>query len=80
MRRSNHVHGEIINRSTIRSVIEPGSANLQVDPLEHIPKPIDDATNVLDDFMSLADFETPLSHTTSPSSVDSVPASTKSQV
>ena len=72
--------GEIINRSTIRSAIESGSANLQVDPLEHIPKPIDDTTGVLDDFMSLADFDTPFSHVTSPSPIDSIPASTKSQV
>ena len=51
--------GEIINRSTIRSAIEPGSANLQVDPLEPIPKPVDDVTDVLDDFMSLAILEHP---------------------
>ena len=72
--------GEIINRLTIRSAIEPGSVNLQGDPLEPIHKPIDDATDVLDDFMSLVDFETPLSHTTLPSPVESLPASTKSQV
>ena len=35
---------------------------------------------MLDDFMSLANFETPLAHTTSPDPVDSIPASTKSQV
>ena len=45
--------GEIINRSTIQSAIELGSSNLQVDP-------IDDTTDVLDDFMSLADFNLPL--------------------
>ena len=28
------VSGEIICRSTIRSAIKPGTANLQVDPLE----------------------------------------------
>ena len=72
--------GEIICRSTIRSTIEPGSANLQVDPLEPIPKPVDDAPDILGDFMSLADFKIPLSHTTLPGPVDLIPASTKSQV
>ena len=64
------------------SVIKPGAANLQVDPLEPLPKPIDDipTDNILDNFMSLADFETPLYHTTMPGPVDSIPASTKSQV
>ena len=65
---------------TIRSAIEPGSANLQVDPLELISQPIDATADVLDDFISLADFDTPLSHVTSPSPVDSIPANTKSQV
>ena len=74
--------GEIICRSTIRSIIELGAANLQVDPLEPIPKPVDNAptNDILDNFMSLADFETPLYHTTMPGPVDSIPASTKSQV
>ena len=56
--------GEIINCSTICSAIEPGSANLQVDPSELIAKPIDDTIYVLDDFMSLADFDTPRFHIT----------------
>ena len=71
---------ETICRSTIRSAIKLGAANLQVDPLEPLPKPVDDAADILDNFMSLADFETPLSHTTMPGPVDSIPASTKSQV
>ena len=41
--------GEIINWLTIRSVIDPGSANLQVDPLEPLPNPVDDDKDVLDD-------------------------------
>ena len=43
--------GEIICRSTIRSAIEPCTANLQVDPLEPLPKPVEDVAtaNILDD-------------------------------
>ena len=67
--------GEIICWSTIRSAIEPGTANLQVDPLEPLQVPVDD---ILDDFMSLADFSTPLSSTANP--VESIPHSTKSRV
>ena len=68
--------GELICRPTIRSAIEPGSANLQVDQVEPLPDPIDqtDSSEILDNFMGLANFETPLS-TSSP--VDSIPDSTK---
>ena len=80
--------GEIICRSPIRSAIEPSTANLQVDPLEPLTKsvepsePIENDNNpdILDDFMSLAGFDTPLSHTTLLDPVNSIPASTKSQV
>ena len=68
--------GEIINQSTIRSTIESGAAKLQVHPLETLPKPADDATDILNDFMS----EMSLSHTALLGPVNSVPASTKSQV
>ena len=79
--------GEIICRSTIRSVIEPSTANLQIDPLEPLNtsvqslEQIEDNPNasILDDFLSLADFEIPISHTTKSGPVDSIPASTKSQ-
>ena len=79
--------GEIINRSIICSAIEPGAANLQVDPLEPLPSPVTPtasvtlsptAKTILDDFMSLADFNTPLSSVLSPT--DSIPDSSKSQV
>ena len=72
---------EIICRSTIRSAIESGTANLQIDPLETF-NPIEDnlSANILDNFMSLADFDTPLSHTTMPGLVDSIPTITKSKV
>ena len=51
--------GEIINRSTIRSAIEPGAANLQVDPIKLIPDPTaapneaPTTGTLLDDFMYL---------------------------
>ena len=41
--------GDVINQSNIRSAIEPGSANLQVDPLELLPNTVDDDTDVLDE-------------------------------
>ena len=78
--------GEKVYRSTICSAIEPGTANLQVDPLEPLTmsveplEPIGDHDHaLLDDFMSLADFKTPLSHTTRPGPVNSIQASTKSK-
>ena len=78
-------NGEIIYRSTIRSTIEPGTVNLQVGPLESIPDhiehledPLPSETNdLLDDFMSLADFNTPFLHTTRLGPVGSIPACIK---
>ena len=72
--------GEIINLLTIRSAIEPGSANLQVDPLKPLPAPVVDTNidDILDDFISVADFEMPLSSVQGP--VNSIPDSTKSRV
>ena len=65
--------GKIINRSVIRSATEPGTANLRVDPIKPLPPDPDD---ILDETMSTADFETPLSRG---DLVDSIPASTKSR-
>ena len=71
-----------IDLPIIRSAIEPGTANLQLDSIE--PRPADstdfDLTNGLfDDYMSFANFDTPLSHTTKPGPVGSIPTSTKSK-
>ena len=60
-------------------MIEPGSANLQVGLVKPLSNTIVPSNNskLLDDFMSLANFETPLS-TSSP--VDTIPDSIKSKV
>ena len=76
------ISGEIICRSTIRSAIEPGTANLQVDPVEPLPDPIDTIDNtensgLLNDFISLANFETPL---TPSSPIDIILDTTKSKL
>ena len=63
--------GKIICPSVIRSATEPGTANLRIDSIEPLPS---DTDAILDEMMSTADFETPLS-TGDP--VDSIPASTK---
>ena len=65
--------GKIINRSVICSATESDTANLRVDPIEPLPPGPD---NVLDEMISTADFETPLS---SVDPVDSIPASIKSK-
>ena len=49
--------GKIICRSVIRAATEPGSTNLQNDPIEPLPPP--DA--ILDELMTAADFKTPIS-------------------
>lgn len=72
------VSGEIIYRSIICLAIEPGATNLQVDPIE--PKP--DATSIhddeiLDEFVSLADFATPFSRMSEKGPIDSIHRSTK---
>ena len=59
----NDVSVEKICRSTIWSAFEPGTVNLQVDPIEpkkEDPVELTDNDKLLDDFMSLADFDTPL--------------------
>ena len=71
--------GKIVCRSVICSATEPGTVNLQVDPIE--PLPHDTIRNtypdaMLDEMMTTADFETPLSNV---DSVDLILASTKSK-
>ena len=73
------ISGEMVCRSTIHSAIKPGTANLQVDTLESIPDVPSPTGTLLDDFMSLADFDTPLLYTKQLNPVDSIPTSTKSQ-
>ena len=50
--------GEIICRSTIHSAIEPGSANLQVDPINSLPDPpiLPDTSYILDEFYVVSKF------------------------
>ena len=72
--------GEIIRRSTIRSTNKPSTANLQVDPLEPPPSVDDnDDDDVLDDFISLADFATPFHPKNQSDPVNYIPESTKSK-
>ena len=76
----NDVSREIICRSTICSAIKPGTANLQVDPIE--PKPVATSMHddkMLDEFMSLVDFFTPFSRTSEKEPDDSISVSTKSK-
>ena len=57
--------GKIICRAVIRSATEPGTANLRVDPIKPLsPDAIRNTKPdaVLDELMTLADFETPFSH------------------
>ena len=68
---------EIIRQSTIRSANKPDTANLQVDPLEPPPSVIIDNTDVLEDFISLADFAAPFNTKKQSDPVDSIPDSTK---
>ena len=65
--------GKIINQSVICSATEPGTVNLNVDPIEPLSPNPDD---ILDEMMSTADFEAPLSRV---DPVDSIPASMKSR-
>ena len=74
--------GEIICRPVIRSVTEPDTANLCIDPVEPLPSNALHNTEpdaMLDELMTLADFETPLSHLDEKGLVDSILASTKSK-
>ena len=75
-------NGKITCRLVIRSATEPGTANLYIDPTK--PLPADTLHNtkpdaMLDDLMTLAYFETSLSHLNEKDPVDLIPASTKSK-
>ena len=63
-------------------MIKPGTPNLQVDPIEQNPEekiePTDD-DGLLDEFMSLADFERCFSRVREKNLVVSIPLSTKSK-
>ena len=74
--------GEIICWSVIQSATEPGTANLQVDPIESLPPDAMHSTEpdaMLDDLMTAADFDTPILDVNKKDSVDLIPASTKSK-
>mmetsp|Transcript_834 Transcript_834/g.967 ORF Transcript_834/g.967 Transcript_834/m.967 type:complete len:170 (-) Transcript_834:104-613(-) len=64
--------GKIICQSVIHAATEPGSANLRIDPIEPLPPP--DA--MLDEMMSTANFETPISSYKKKIPVDSIPLTT----
>ena len=76
------VSGEIIYRSTIRSAIEPDTANLQVDLIKPRPEENLETTEdngLLDELMSLAYFKTPFSHLNYTDLAALIPSSTKSK-
>ena len=67
-------------RSVIRSATEPGTANLRVDPIEPLPPDAihnTDPDAMLDEMMTAADFNTPVSDVSKKDPVDSIPASTE---
>ena len=75
-------NGKIICRSVIWSATEPGTANLRIDSIEPLPPDAIRNTEpdaMLDELMTLVDFETPLSNVDMVDPVDSIPASTKSK-
>ena len=56
--------GKTICQSVIRSATEPGTANLHIDPIKPLPSDSwhnTEPDTMLDELMTLADFETPLS-------------------
>ena len=72
--------GEIICISTIQSVIEPGTANLQVNLLKPLSNEKQENNEVtLDEFMLLADFDMLYSHMIEKDHVASVHVSIKSK-
>ena len=76
-------NGKIICRSDIRLVIKPGSANLQVDSIKPLPNDAlmdTEMDTILDKFMSLADFKTPVSQPNKKWLVNSIRISTKSKI
>ena len=74
--------GKIICKSVIRSATKPGTSNLHIDPIETLPLdaiPNTESDAMLDELMTLADFETPFSHRNEKDPVNSIPTSTKSK-
>ena len=68
-------NGKIICRSIIYSVTKSETANLQVDPIKNLSDNsiLDtEEKNMLDNFMTLDDFETPISHRNKKESVNSI--------
>ena len=64
------------------SAIEPGTTNLQVNPLE--PRPEENfvsnqSNRLLNEYMSYVDFDTPFSRVEDKDPVASIPSSTKSK-
>ena len=73
---------KILCRSVIRPATRPGITNLQVDPIKPLRNDaiIDtEKGTMLDEFMFLTDFETPLSRQDEEHPVDPIPANTKSK-
>ena len=74
--------GKIICRSVIRLATEPGTANLQIDPIKPLPPDAIYNTEpgaMLDEMMTMADFNTPFSDVNKKDPFDLIPASTKSK-
>ena len=74
--------GKIICRSIIRSAIEPGTANLRIDPIKPLPPDtifIIEPDAMLDEMMTRADFETLLLKVDMVDPIDLIPTSTKSK-
>ena len=73
---------KIIFHSIIRSATEPGTANLRIDPIGPLPTDAMHSTEpdaMLDEMMTLADFDTPYSDVNKKDPVDLIPAGTKSK-
>ena len=80
----NNISDEVICISTICSAIEHSTANLKVDSLE--PRPAEEESNetdqyddIFDEFMLLADFDTPCLNMIEKGPVDLIPTSTTSK-
>ena len=74
--------GKIVCRSVIRSATEPGTANLWIDPIKSLPSDAirnTESDAMLDEMMTLADFETTLLDVDTEDPVDLIPASTRSK-
>ena len=74
--------GKIVCRSVIRLVTEPSTANLRIDPIESLPPDAIHSTKpdaMLDELMTIADLNIPLSHLNENDLVDLILVSTKSK-